>query len=122
LNKKVKQQMKELKNEARKRKNLKKQMSPKERFEFQMQLEEQQRLEKQQSQGTFVNVQDETEKSLSKLGIRTSNGRFSCDNCLSMRPGDYCAIYKKRVHKSNYCREHEKIPVVIYYGGSVSPR
>lgn len=114
--------MKELKNEARNRKNLKKQMSPKERFEFQMQLEEQQRLEKQKSQGTFGDLQDETEKSLSKLGIRTSNGRFSCDNCLSMRPGDYCAIYKKRVHKSDYCKEHEKIPVVIYYGGAVSPR
>lgn len=114
--------MKESKNEARNRKKLKKQMSPKERFEFQMQLEEQQRLEKQKSQGPFVDLQNETENTLKELGIRTSNGRFSCDNCVSMRPGDYCAIYKKRVHKSNYCQEHEKIPVVIYYGGSVSPR
>lgn len=118
MNKKMKQQMKQLKIEARNRKKLKREMTPKERFEFQ----ELRRLEQQRLDSENVGLQNETKETHKQLGIRNSYGRFSCDNCMFMRPGDYCAIYKKRVHKSNWCFEHKKISVVIYHGGSVSPR
>ncbi|MGM0846491.1 MAG: hypothetical protein ACQEUT_16065 [Bacillota bacterium] len=118
MNKKIREQMKNIERTAKHRNKLKKEMTPKERFEFQLDKDERrlaQRVAEDKTKYSRVN-------SLKKIGISISHGRFCCDNCINMRPGDFCAKYQTSVHKSNYCKEHEKISVVIYLGGSVSPR